>query len=90
MKRTTIKLPDELDQRLRREAVRRGITVSQLTREAIAAHLGGGPVREFRSAGAGNSGRSDISQRVDEFLEMLGSPGEKTDRQHERAVRARR
>ena len=74
MKRTTIKLPDELDQRLRREAVRRGITVSQLTREAIAAHLGGGPTREFRSAGAGNSGRSDISQRVDEYLEMLGYP----------------
>jgi hypothetical protein len=72
MKRTTIKLPDELDQRLRREAVRRGITISQLTREAIAAHLGGGPIREFRSAGAGNSGRSDISQRVDELLAEWG------------------
>ena len=72
MKRTTIKLPDELDRRLRREAVRRGIMVSQLTREAIAAHLGGGPIREFRSAGAGNSGRSDISQRIDEFLVLLG------------------
>jgi plasmid stability protein len=72
MKRTTIKLPDELDLRLRREAARRGMTVSALTREAIAAHLGGGPVREFRSAGAGNSGRSDISQRVDELLAEWG------------------
>jgi hypothetical protein len=73
MRRTTIKLPDELDIRLRREAERRGMTVSELTREAIDAHLGGGPGRrEFRSAGAGNSGRSDISQRVDELLEELG------------------
>lgn len=71
MKRTTIKIPDELDRRLRREAARRGMTVSQLTREAIAAHVGG-PVREFRSMGAGNSGRSDISQRIDEFLKLDG------------------
>jgi len=72
MKRTTIKLPDELDARLRREAARNGVTVSQLTREAIAAYLGGGPVRELRCQGAGNSGRSDISQRIDEFLALEG------------------
>jgi hypothetical protein len=69
MKRTTIKLPDELDARLRREAARRGMTVSQLTREAIDAHLGGGPrPRSLRITGAVKSGRSDISQRVDELL----------------------
>ena len=69
MKRTTIKLPDELDARLRREAERRGTTISQLTREAIDAYLGGGPRRrELRITGAVKSGRSDISQRVDELL----------------------
>jgi hypothetical protein len=75
MRRTTVKLPDELDARLRREAERRGTTISQLTREAIDAYLGGGPGRRtLRVAGAGNSGRSDISQRVDQYLELLGYP----------------
>ena len=41
MKRTTVKLPDELDAKLRHEAERRGITVSELTREAIEDYLGG-------------------------------------------------
>lgn len=69
MRRTTVKLPDELDARLRREAERRGTTISQLTREAIDAYLGGGPRhRNLRIMGAVNSGRSDISQRVDELL----------------------
>ena len=74
MKRTTVKLPDELDTRLRREAERRGMTISQLTREAIDAYLGGGPRRNrrLRITGAGNSGRSDISQRVDELLVEWG------------------
>ena len=39
MQRTTVKLPDELDARLRHEAKRRGTTVSELTREAIEAIL---------------------------------------------------
>lgn len=37
-----MKLPDDLDAPLRREAERRGTTISDLTREAIEAHLGGG------------------------------------------------
>lgn len=73
MKRTTIKLPDELDARLRHEADRRGITISELTREAIEAHLGGRPVRRrLLSAGSGNSGLTDISERIDEYLAMDG------------------
>ncbi len=67
MKRTTVKLPDEVDARLRHEAERRGITVSELTREAIEQHLGGRQ-RHLRAAGAGNSGRDDISERIEEIL----------------------
>jgi plasmid stability protein len=70
MKRTTVKLPDELDARLRHEAQRRGTSVSQLTREAIEAHLGGGGRgrRRLLAAGAGHSGASDVAERVEEIL----------------------
>ena len=69
MQRTTVKLPDELDARLRYEAQRRGSTVSALTREAIenllGAHHG---KRRLLAAGAGASGRDDISERIEEIL----------------------
>jgi hypothetical protein len=71
MKRTTIKLPDDLDARLRHEAARRGITISELSREAIAAHLGAGgtrPVRVLGAAGSLSSGTGDLSKRVEEIL----------------------
>ena len=70
MKRTTVKLPDELDARLRHEAQRRGKTVSELTREAIEVHLGGGGKgrRRLLAAGAGHSGRSDISEQIERIL----------------------
>lgn len=68
MKRTTVKLPEDLDAKLRAEAVRRGMTVSELTREAIETHLNGGPRRILRSAGAGRSERGDLSTRVDEIF----------------------
>lgn len=67
MKRTTVKLPDELDAKLRHEAELRGITISELTREAIEDHLGGSR-RRLRAAGAGRSGRDDISERIEEIL----------------------
>jgi len=71
MKRTTVKLSDELDARLRHEAQRRGTTVSELTREAIEAHLGGGGRgrRRLLAAGAGRSGASDVAERVEEILQ---------------------
>ncbi|HXV34830.1 MAG TPA: CopG family transcriptional regulator [Gaiellaceae bacterium] len=68
MKRTTVKLPDELDARLRLEAKRRGLTISELTREAIATHLDGGGRRTLLAAGAGRSGRADVSERIEELL----------------------
>jgi Ribbon-helix-helix protein, copG family len=76
MKRTTVKIPDDLDARLRHEAKRRGTTISEITREALEAHLGGdGPVRRpilMSLAGAFRSGEGDLSRRIDElFLEGL-------------------
>jgi hypothetical protein len=76
-KRTTVKIDEALDARMRHEAARRGLTVSEWTREAIAAHLlGGEPAREtsrrvFHSAGAGDSGRGDIAERMEELLAGL-------------------
>lgn len=69
MKRTTVKLPDELDALLRHEAARLGVTVSQLTRQAIEAHLRAEPGRRrLMAAGAGHSGRDDVSERIEEIL----------------------
>jgi predicted transcriptional regulator len=68
MRRTTVKLPDELDARLRHEAARRGATISDVTREAIEAHLGGARRRRLLAAGAGRSGRDDVSERIEEIL----------------------
>ena len=72
MKRTTVKLPDELDLRLRHEASRRRTTISEVTRQAIAEHLGGAE-RNLLAAAAGRSGRGDVSERIEEILrEELG------------------
>lgn len=69
MKRTTVKLPDELDTLLRHEAARRGITVSELTREAVRTHLHALPGRRrLMAGGAGRSGHTDISERIEEIL----------------------
>ena len=71
MKRTTVKIPDELDARLRHEAARRETTISAITREALEAHLGmEGGRRRRRLAGAGEfrSGQGDVARRVEEIL----------------------
>lgn len=66
MKRTTVKVPDELDARLRNEAERRGKTVSEITREALESYLG--PRSRLSFAGIGASGRQDISERIEEIF----------------------
>lgn len=69
MQRTTVKLPDDLDARLRHEAQRRGVTVSQLTRDAIETLLDAPQGRRrLLGAGVGASGRADISERIEEIL----------------------
>jgi predicted DNA-binding protein len=68
MKRTTVKLPDDLDVRLRHEAARRGTTIAEITREAIEAHIGNGRRRRLLAAAAGRDGQSDIAARIEEIL----------------------
>jgi len=68
MKRTTVKLSDQVDARLRHEASRRGTTISEVTREAIEAHLGGSGRRRLIAAKAGRSGRSDTARRIEEII----------------------
>ncbi len=71
MKRTTVKVPEELDARLRHEAQRRGTTVSDVTRDALEAYLA--PGRDSSFVKLGRSGRTDVSSRIDEILrEELG------------------
>lgn len=69
VRRTTVKIPEALDARLRHEAQRRGVTMSEVTREALEAFLGGGAARRrLGAAAAGRSGRVDISERIEEIL----------------------
>ena len=68
MKRTTVKLPDEVDARLRHEARRKGLTISEITRAAVEAHLGLRSKRRLLAAGAGSSGENDVSERIEEIL----------------------
>lgn len=69
MKRTTVKVPDDVDRAMRDEAQRREMTLSEWAREAIEAHLprqGGG--RRLLATGAGRSGRSDVAERASDIL----------------------
>jgi predicted transcriptional regulator len=68
MKRTTVKLSEDLDARLRHEAERRGTTISEITREAIESHLGAKGRRRLMAAEAGATGQSDGSERIEEIL----------------------
>ena len=68
MRRTTVKLPDELDARLRHEARRRGVTIADVTRTALEEHLGVERRRRLGAKAAGRSGRSDISERIEAII----------------------
>ncbi|HYC91663.1 MAG TPA: ribbon-helix-helix protein, CopG family [Thermoanaerobaculia bacterium] len=68
MRRTTLKLPDDLDPKLRHEAARRGSTIADVTREAIEAHVGGVARRRLIAAKAGRSGTRDTARRIEEII----------------------
>lgn len=69
MKRTVIRIPDELDARLRVEAARRGVSLAEISRVALDAYLAWmaepGPVGFFA---VGEGAPEDVSERVDEFV----------------------
>ena len=64
-----MKIPADLDARLRHEAERRGVPISQISREALEAYLDA-PAgrRRLGAAAAGRSGRGDISVRIERIL----------------------
>jgi hypothetical protein len=72
MKRTTISLPDDLAQSLGREARRRDISASELTREALQIHLGlqPGRPRALAFAALGHSGHANTARDMEELLKQ--------------------
>jgi hypothetical protein len=71
MKRTTVTIPDELAAALEREARRRRVPVSQVTREALAAHLGlsRDTPRPLPFAALGASGHRTTARDLEEVLD---------------------
>lgn len=72
MRRTTISLPDELADALEREARRRSLAASAITRDALTRYLGLGGLgdrRELPFAALGRSGHSNTASEMEELLE---------------------
>ena len=71
MKRTTVTLPDDLAGALAREARRRNVSVSEVTRDALAEHLGMGSdrPRSLAFAALGRSGHRNTARDMESLLE---------------------
>jgi len=63
MRRTTIVAPDDLLERLRREATDRGVSLATVIREALEKKAQSYHPMP-RSLGVGDSGRTDIARRT--------------------------
>ena len=70
MKRTTVSLPDDLDMVLAREARRRNVSASEITRDALARHLGlvSSEARALPYAALGRSGHHNTARDMEEML----------------------
>ena len=69
MKRTTISIPDDLALAAEREARRRATSVSEIAREALAAHLGlAGERAPLPFANLGRSGTRHTARRMEELM----------------------
>jgi hypothetical protein len=73
MKRTTVMLPDDLSDRLRYEARRRGVSIADVAREAISAYLPEPDAdRPLSFVGLGD-GADDDAERLDaEVARLVG------------------
>jgi plasmid stability protein len=69
MEKTTIYLPDDLKEAVKRAARRRGTSEAEVIRESIRAGVGG---TKPRPRGGLYSGSEPIARRVDEFLDGFG------------------
>jgi predicted DNA-binding protein len=69
MRRTTVSLPDELSDRLHREAQRRRVPVSSIVREAIEARLGRSAGHRLPFAALGRSGTRSTARDAEKILE---------------------
>jgi predicted transcriptional regulator len=72
MRRTTILLPDELADALKREARRRSLPASAIARDALSDYLGigrAGEQRELPFAAVGRSGQRTTAREMEELLE---------------------
>lgn len=67
MMRTTITLPDDLGQEVKREAQRRRVSIATVAREALREHVQGGATAPA-FIGIGASGRHDTARRAEEIL----------------------
>ena len=70
MKRTTVFAEEEVLSALRAIARRRGITLAEVTREALAAYLSRhrGKRKPLSILAIGRSGRRDVAERAEELL----------------------
>ena len=70
MKRTTISLPDEVAQRLKREALRHNTSLSEVVRQALLAHFGlaGEQPRRLPFAVLGASGERHTARDLEQIL----------------------
>lgn len=71
MHKTTLYLDDALYARLQREADARGTTQARVVREALSAYVVRAK-RKPKSVGLGRSGRKDLSERAEEYLDGMG------------------
>jgi len=71
MKRTTVSLPEEVADALAREARRRNVSASAITRDALARHLGIAreTPRELPFASVGRSGRRRTARDMERLIE---------------------
>ena len=71
MRRMTVFADDEVFGALQVIARRRGVTLSEVTREALAAYVArsGRKRKPLTLAAIGRSGRKDVAERAEEFLQ---------------------